>query len=453
MRIFWREAVKYLIKTLSGNRTIRGLRNRRGSSAVMLALMFLGFALCMVSAIGITRRLVVSSECDTFGNLWTKAILSEYDVHLLDDFSIMAYFGNDDEVTDKLNAYLKYSAQGKLGASIKGANADLTGYELGDPDNFRKALRLGFAGSVALDMLGGRGRTFRDLDADEDRDNEGRIINNRVVLDTLPSHGAGGTVSGDTLTEKARSAADEDGALGMLKSAGAEVLLIETCFDNHVTAADDKDHLFVNEWEYIIKGSPDDEANYLACRRRLFVARNALNLVAIYKDPEKAELISTVAEAITPGPLGIATQALIAEAWAALETEEDLDDLYNDKRVPVIKTPGQWKTDLRAVLDSSDVKGKLDEESRQLLEDKKDDLSGKTETVSQFKDGLNYDEYLMLMIVSLNSNVRLLRVMDLVQINMKYRYYRDFNLMEYYTGTRFTIEANGKSHEFEDAYK
>jgi hypothetical protein len=43
--------------------------------------------------------------------------------------------------------------------------------------------------------------------------------------------------------------------------------------------------------------------------------------------------------------------------------------------------------------------------------------------------------------------------MDLVQINMKYRYYRDFNLMEYYTGTRFSLEVNGKDHEFEDAYK
>ena len=73
--------------------------------------------------------------------------------------------------------------------------------------------------------------------------------------------------------------------------------------------------------------------------------------------------------------------------------------------------------------------------------------------MTHFRDGLNYDEYLMLMILSVNENVRLLRIMDLVQINMKYRYYRDFNLMEYYTGTRFTLEVNGKSHEFEDAYK
>ncbi len=432
------------------------MRNKKGSSAVLLAILFLGFAICLAGAIGVSRRLVVSSECETFGRLWTKAVLSEYDVHLMEDYSMMAYFGNDDEVTDKLNAYLKYSAQNKLDASIKGANADLTGFELGDPSNFRKAMELGFPGSAAAELISGSGRTFRDLDDENGYDEEGRVINDRVVLDTLPSHGMGGSVSSDVLTEKTKSAGDENGLVSMLKGAGAEVLMIEKRFDNHVTKADDKNHLFVNEWEYIINGSPDDEENYIACRRILFIIRNALNLLAIYSDPEKVELIITVAESITPGPLGIVTQAIIAEAWAAMETEEDLKDLYDDGRVPVIKTPEQWKTGLGAVLDSTEVMEKLDDESKELLEEKKDELSGLTggiTTVAQFSEGLNYDEYLMIMIMSLNDNVRLLRIMDLVQINMKYRYYRDFNLMEYYTGTRFSIEVNGKNHEFEDAYK
>ena len=432
------------------------MRNKKGSSAVLLAILFLGFAICLAGAIGVSRRLVVSSECETFGRLWTKAVLSEYDVHLMEDYSMMAYFGNDDEVTDKLNAYLKYSSQNKLDASIKGANADLTGFELGDPSNFRKAMELGFPGSAAAELISGSGRTFRDLDDENGYDEEGRIINDRVVLDTLPSHGMGGSVSSDVLTEKTKSTGDENGLVSMLKGAGAEVLMIEKRFDNHVTKADDKNHLFVNEWEYIINGSPDDEENYIACRRILFIIRNALNLLAIYSDPEKVELIITVAESITPGPLGIVTQAIIAEAWAALETEEDLKDLYDDGRVPVIKTPEQWKTGLGAVLDSTEVMEKLDDESKELLEEKKDELSGLTggiTTVAQFSEGLNYDEYLMIMIMSLNDNVRLLRIMDLVQINMKYRYYRDFNLMEYYTGTRFSIEVNGKNHEFEDAYK
>ena len=422
----------------------------------MLAIVFTGFAMCIAGAIGVSRRLVVSSECDMFGRLWTKAILSEYDVHLLDDYSIMAYFGNDDEISSRLESYLNYSAQGKLGAHIKGAYADLTGYELGDPANFKKALSLGFAGNAASEIINGRGRIYRDLDTGEGFDEEGRVIRNPVVIDTLPSHGTGGSVSGDELTEKAKQAGDEGGLLSMLSGAGSEVLLLERCFDNHVTKADDKNHLFVNEWEYVINGSLDDEVNYRAIRTRLFIARNALNLISIYRDPEKIELIVTLAESITPGPLGAATQALLAEAWAALETEEDLEDLYHDRRVPVLKAPGQWKTDIWALLDSEKVKDEFDEEAEERLEEISggpDALAEKISTVTQFSDGLNYDEYLMIMICSQNYNLRLLRIMDLIQINMKYRYYADFNMMEYYTGVRFSIEANSKSHEFEDAYK
>ena len=422
----------------------------------MLAIVFTGFALCIAGAIGVSRRMVVSSECEMFGRLWTRAVLSEYDIHLLDDYSIMAYFGNDDEVTAKLNSYLKYSTQGRLGAHIKGANADLTGYELGDPANFRKALRLGFTVNAASEIINGRGREYRDLDTGEGFDEEGRVINNPVVIDTLPSRGTGGSVSGEELTERAKSAGGESGLHGILAGAGSEVLLLEKCFDNHVTKSDDKDHLLVNEWEYVIRGSTDDEVNYRAVRTALFIARNALNLAAIYKDPAKVEMIVAVSESITPGPLGLATQLLIAEAWAALETEEDLEDLYHDRRVPVLKSPGQWKTDIASVLGSDKVKDKLDDESKKLLEENGEELSGlsgKLSTVTQFSDGLNYDEYLMIMIASLNDNIRLLRIMDLIQINMKYRYYADFNMMEYYTGVRFTIEANSKSHEFEDAYK
>ena len=438
------------------NRLIRSIRTKKGSSMVITAVMFLGFALCVAASVGVSRRLVVSSECEAFGRVWTKAVLSEYDVHLLEDYSIMAYFGNDSDVTAKLNAYLDYSAAGKLDAVITGANADLTGYELGDPANFRKALRLGFASNAASELLNGMGRTFRDLDSMDGYEEEGRVINDRVVLDTLPSGGAGGSVSADTLTENAQSMGDENTVRSRIAGAGAEILLIVNSFNNHVTASDDKEHFFVNEWEYIIRGSPDDEVNYRACRRRLFLARNALNLLSLYRDPAKVEIVIAVAEAITPGPLGIITQVIVAEAWAALETEADLDELYSDGRVPVLKTPEQWKTGLGAVLDSDDVRRKLDDESRENLDEKRgelDGIAGIPVNAVQIREGLNYDEYMMVMILAMNENTRLLRIMDLVQINMKYRYYKDFNMMEYYIGTRFTIDANGRTHVFEDQYK
>ena len=41
-----------------------------------------------------------------FGNIWTKAALSEYDKFLLEDYGILAYQGPDFEVEDKLKSWM-----------------------------------------------------------------------------------------------------------------------------------------------------------------------------------------------------------------------------------------------------------------------------------------------------------------------------------------------------------
>ena len=436
----------------------KNIRMKRGSSTVFLAMAFVTFAVCIAGSIGISRRLTVMSECQAFGRVWTKAILSEYDKHLLEDYCLMAYWGNEVEVNRKIASYLDYSAAGKLNIKIGKTASDLAGYELGDPANFSKALKKGFTASAAESFFSGISRKVRQPDTETDTDelSAGRSIGNTVVLDTLPSGGIRGTVSGDSLTERARSLRDEEGVRSAAASSGIEAAFIWKYFSSCVTAADDRPHYLNNELEYVIRGSPDDEVNYTACRKRIFLMRNALNLASLYKDSSKVELIAAAAELITPGPLGAATQILIAEAWAAIETEEDLKTLYSNGKVPVIKTSDQWQTDLSSVLDSNKVRKELDEGSRQLLDEKREEISnlpGIDKAAEVLTEGLNYDEHLMIMIMCLNRNIRLLRLMDIVQINMKFRYYRDFNLMEYYTGVRYAITADGRSYAFEDSYR
>ena len=443
---------------------INRIFNKRGSSAVLTSMIFVAFALCVAGSIGICRELAIKSECETFGRVWTKAVLSEYDLPLLEDYGIMAYFGNDSDVSEKLENYMEYSMGDRLNIDLGGANADLTGYELGDPDNFSDAMKKSLTGKVIGDYVNGRGRRERsekvgtdDIGEEDGGDaGDGRCIKNRVVLDTLPSGGSGSSYSVDSLVEKAKSLGSKGGVQSAVANAGSELLFIERHFDNAVTYAADKDSYFRNEWEYVIKGSPDDAENLKSVKRYLFLMRNALNLASLYKDPKKVELIISVAESITPGPLGIVTQLVIAEAWALLETKEDMRTLLDGGRVPMLKGPDDWQTGLGAVLDSDEVKDKLDDESKDLLDENRGEInkiSGISDTASAIKDGLNYDEHLLIFILAMDERVRLLRIMDLVQINMKYRYYRDFNMMEYYVGTRFSIDANGRSYEFEDSYK
>ena len=434
------EYLKKIIKT-----------DRRGSSTVFLAIAFLAFAFCIAGAIGISRKLTVMSTCESYGRVWTKAILSEYDLHLLEDYGLMAYWGNEYEVNRKIDDYLDYSMADRLNVKLGLTSSDLAGYELGDPDNFTDALEKGFASYAADAIAHSTGRKARYEETGPDKS-----IGNTVVLDTLPSGGAGSSFSTDSFVEKAKSAGDGKGVRSAAASAGIEIAFMWQYFNSSVTLADDKPHYLNNELEYVVKGSPDDETNYSSCRKRLFLARNALNLASLYKDPAKVELITTVSQTITPGPLGAATQVILSEAWAAAETEKDLEVLYDNGRVPVLKTGDQWMTDLESILQSSEVRKKLDDESRQLLDENSDELHGIAgihSAVEAFTEGLTYDEYLILMILCMNRSTRILRIMDIVQIDMKYRYYRDFNFMEYYTGVRYAFTADGRNYVFEDSYR
>lgn len=431
------------------------LRNKKGSSIIMLAMVFVAMMLAITASIAISRALVVKSECESFGHLWTKSILSEYDVHLLSEYGIMAYFGNDAEVQKKIDAYLNYSASGKLDASIGKSSAELIGYELGDPANFKKALKLGFAGEAGEALLNNSKRSKRSTSKSE-KNYGTRTIKNNVVLDTLPSHGISNTVDVNALVYKLKNGVSFKDLTNELGGASTEVLFIEKNFGNHVTKGESRDGYFCNEWEYILCGKPDDKANFDSCKNKIFLIRNALNLAYLYKDPEKHAVIVAIAETLAPGVAGVLTEAIIAEVWAAIETEKDMETLLDNGRVPFMKTSATWKTGISSVLGGSEISSQLSKEGENLLNESKNEIesmNGASGGNGSVKDGQNYDDYVLAMIMMLNDNVRLLRLMDIIQINFKSWYYRDFNMMEYFVGVRFSIKGNGKNYDFEDAYK
>lgn len=431
------------------------LRNKRGSAAVILAIVFTVMMAGVLVAIEISRALVVKSECSIFGEVWAMAILSEYDLHLLNDYGIMGYQGNETEVCDRIDYYRTYSISGKLNASLKGAKADLAGYELRNPDNFKKAIQRNFAVSTADTVITKDKRISRN-DTGRVRSEENRVIKNSVVLDTLPSQGIRNTFdisamkSGLESGKLAKQLTDKGG------SSIAEVAFIKKYLNNYISLASEKKTFYRNEWEYIVRGSTDDSENFSSCRRRIFLIRNALDLAYLYKDPEKRELVVAIAEMITPGPGGIVTQALIMESWAAIEAEADVKVLLDGERVPLIKTAETWRTDIGSVINSEAVIGKLDDESRKKLNGKRieiEGMNGYEGARENASEGQSYEDYIIFLILGTNENVRLLRIMDIVQINMKYRYYEDFNFEEYYCGVRFDLKANGREYNIEKEYR
>ena len=426
--------------------------NKGGSTIIMLSLAFLAFALCMAGAIDISRRLAVKSEVNSYGRVWTGAVLSEYDRHLVEDYRILAYRGLDCEIASKLKDYADFSMKGLMNAKISGIDTNLYGMELTDPDNFRMSLKNSELSSSISALLGSGVRHSRP--ASEDELFGRRVIRNKAVLNSLPSRGDSSSVNLDGFEDTAEDKSEVTDFLGSLGDSALEMAYIYQYFGSHNECTGDKPTLLRNEWEYIICGKADDARNYKSVKNKLFVMRNALNLTYLYKDSGKRELIITVSELITPGPAAAATQAIIAEAWAAIEAAEDIRTLDKNGRVPIMKSDDTWKTDIRSVLKSDDVTGKLDDEAKELLNENidqiSDDQKGKGESIS---NGLRYEEYLLILLSMTGSNTRILRIMDLISINMRYRYYEDFNMSEYHTGVGFSIKANGRQYDFEENYE
>ena len=235
----------------------------------------------------------------------------------------------------------------------------------------------------------------------------------------------------------------------------SEIIFIVNKFNSHLKTCNDKETFFANEYEYIIKGNLDDRKNFESCKKSIFLIRNALNLIALSKDPEKMELITAVAEVISPGPGAIVVQGIIMESWATLEAREDVKALLDNKRVSFIKKKGEWKVSLDSVLGDEKFSDKIDEESKKLMNENSEQLKemSKTERFVDKMNGQNYEEYLLLMMLTTPKDLRTKRIMDLIQINMKYRYYDDFNFDEYNCGVRFNLKINGKSYEVDDSYR
>lgn len=163
------------------------------------------------------------------------------------------------------------------------------------------------------------------------------------------------------------------------------------------------------ELEYLIAGGSTDKENLAEVATRLLAIREVANFIFIQADKGK------VAEALTLATLLIgyscnpilvkAVQEGILAAWAFAESVSDVKSLLNGERIPILKTSFQWST-----------------EGKNLSRNQKFDSSKKCE------NGLDYRDYLRILLYLGNKNTQSLRAMDLMEQNL--------HLMEGYENIR-----------------
>jgi hypothetical protein len=423
--------------------------------SVFLVILFACFLIVTTVLCWAARSAAGRSTADAALALAGRSVLSEYDTRLLADYGLLAFKGDEQRIEDDIRYYAgatldpaqpRYAAFRSREAhtdtvcpQLESVTANLKGYSLLDLDIFEGQVTKAAAGEWAKGKLAGAGGGEGG-----EGGGEGRTLRNKAVLCTLPSAGYDGP-----LFPSIAGAADLPKGAGIASNASAAALTGEyilSAFTDHQSAGAALDgHFFRHEAEYVIAGKKGDEANYKDIKWRLRLIRMALNTEAIEMDQGKRQQLENLSNLAGPYK-GIALSAMIS-CWAAAETHNDMMRLEDGDKVALLKTKAQW-----ALNDPGEIFGSLGGGIASAIGPALGFEYGDTAVAPQDASGLDYEGYLRVLLLMLDRETKLLRMMDIIQINMKERYRGDFLLREYYTGFRFEAVVGGDKFSYEETY-
>lgn len=179
------------------------------------------------------------------------------------------------------------------------------------------------------------------------------------------------------------------------------------------------------EAEYILYGRFSDKENEEEIRSSLFWLRSALNIAHIYSNQQKkAEVTALAASAFSFVPLPIAT-FMISSIWAAVEAKNDVSLLFEGKCVPFFKTETDWKCSLLCAVNG--------------------DAATPTNAEGSSKIG-TYSDYLRLFLLAIPRAEKLVRLMDIMQLNIANKEGQYFCFRDYAYGFSLTAHFEKVMH-------
>ena len=428
---------------------------KRGSVSVFLVIIFA----CLITIAAVLFAAAKSSAgrsmVDASLQLAGRSVLAEYDKRLLSDYGLLAFAGDEGRIEDSIIYYTEASLAPKdpLYLLFRGSgektivqntrldfvDANLKEFSLYDLDIFEKQLTNAMISEGFKSLLNkdeNIGGSAKD-EADKDH-GYGRVLRDSGVITSLPSAG----YTGPTFPSFG-DISDIPAPENFISSGKALITTSEYAlfvFGNHVDGAKN-DHFFGNEIEYLIAGKKNDSANYTNIKHRLRAMRFLLNNVALIRDKEKmakVEAIALAAAAVSFETLYEPVKIAVMEAWVAAETGNDLMLLEKGKKVALFKTSSQWATHNIDEIWAGWTEGI--------------ESMGSEPTEATDVGGFSYKDYLRLMLYLLDRETKLLRIMDLMQINLKGTYYEDFLMREHYVGFRFSTVVDGDFYAYTETY-
>ncbi len=156
------------------------------------------------------------------------------------------------------------------------------------------------------------------------------------------------------------------------------------------------------ELEYCIAGTSSDQKNLEKTVKKLLLIREAGNFATIMQDGKKQALAMEIAAAAVGftglPPLIQAVQIGILLAWSYIESILDVRCLLAGGSIPLVKKISDWKSDVSV--------------GEEVLKEKKEQAQSQ-------KDGLDYREYLQILLLLVKEKTLLQRAMDVIEQNIR----------------------------------
>ncbi len=152
--------------------------------------------------------------------------------------------------------------------------------------------------------------------------------------------------------------------------------------------------------EYLAFGEDSDYKNLEKEAQRLFLWREAANMLYLMSDSQKVseaeELASALSIVVLLPELEEPLKYSILLAWTFAESVSDLRILFNGGKVPLLKDDSSWKMSLSQMLDFK-----------------------KNVNASDNENGLTYEDYLRIQLLMTDSSKKTKRMMDVIEMDIR----------------------------------
>nr|WP_315024261.1 DUF5702 domain-containing protein [uncultured Aminipila sp.] len=393
----------------------------------MLSMIFVCLMMIVVVLVNASTKVSNYSYCDCVMQLAGRSILSEYHIALKDKYGIMAFKSYNQEINEKLQFYVNSSFNKKRAQNIltlikprvNSINCDISLFSLANVDNFENDI-IDYMKHPRLKQQEKEGMVYKG---------KGELINERII-NALPS----------------KEFEDEGFNIGSILSNGlpswkeltsqnTKNLIVNEYilnkFNYRLGLESSTETFFQNELEYILYGQLRDSENQNNFIKDFKAMRLILNSAHLYADFDKRNQILEMAELMTPGPQAPITAIALAETWAYAETLNDVKLLLAGEKVALYKNKQDWALDL-----DSAIKGT--------------NKGGYVKPASNY--GCTYKDYLRMFFYFEDREIKLMRMMDLIQINIQGGFDESFCIKDCYIGFKYCTKINGQEYCYVQNY-